>query len=118
MRRFFQRFIPQDAVVLDLCAGWGEFIRHVRADRKLAMDLNPELPTRVGSGIEAIVQDCSAPWAIAPDSLDIIFTSNFFEHLPSKGALRRTMLEARRCLKPGGKIICFGPNIRFVPGTY
>ena len=118
VRRFFQRFIPPRAVVLDLGAGWGEFIRHVQADRKLAMDLNPELPTRVGSGVEAIMQDCSAPWAVAPDSLDIVFTSNFFEHLPNKDALRRTVLEARRCLKPGGKIICLGPNIRFVPGTY
>jgi SAM-dependent methyltransferase len=118
VRRFFQRFIPPRAVVLDLGAGWGEFIRHVQADRKLAMDLNPELPTRVGNGVEAIMQDCSAPWAVALDSLDIVFTSNFFEHLPSKDALRRTVLEARRCLKPGGKIICLGPNIRFVPGTY
>ena len=82
------------------------------------MDLNPELPARVGSGVEAIMQDCSAPWAVAPDSLDIVFTSNFFEHLPNKDALRRTVLEARRCLKPGGKIICLGPNIRFVPGSY
>jgi SAM-dependent methyltransferase len=118
VRRFFQRFIPAHATVLDLGAGWGDFIRHVQADRKLAMDLNPELPSRVGSGVEAIVQDCSTPWAVAPDSLDIVFTSNFFEHLPGKDALRRTVHEARRCLKPGGKLICLGPNIRFVPGTY
>lgn len=117
-RDFFQQFMPQHATVLDLGAGWGEFIRHIDADRKLAMDLNPDMPSQVGSGVEAIVQDCSTPWALPPDSLDVVFTSNFFEHLPNKDALRRTVLEARRCLKPGGKLICLGPNIRFLPGTY
>jgi SAM-dependent methyltransferase len=118
VRDFFQQFIPKNAAVLDLGAGWGEFIRHVKAARKFAMDLNPDMPSRVGSGVEAIVQDCSTPWAVPPESLDVVFTSNFFEHLPDKNALRRTMLEARRCLKPGGKLICLGPNIRFLPGTY
>jgi SAM-dependent methyltransferase len=117
-RDFFQQFIPRHAAVLDLGAGWGEFIRHIRADRKFAMDLNPDMPSRVGSEVEAVVQDCSAPWAVPPNSLDVVFTSNFFEHLPNKDALRRTVLETRRCLKPGGKLICLGPNIRLLPGTY
>ena len=43
---------------------------------------------------------------------------NFFEHLPDKDALRRTLQEALRCLKDGGRIICIGPNIRFLGGAY
>jgi len=31
----------------------------------------------------------------------VIFTSNFFEHLPDKPSLGRTLAEAFRCLKPG-----------------
>jgi SAM-dependent methyltransferase len=50
--------------------------------------------------------------------LDIVFSSNFFEHLPNKGALEDTVREIRRCLKPGGKLIAMGPNIRFVGGAY
>lgn len=118
VRQIFQRLIPPHAAVLDLGAGWGEFIRHIHADRKFAMDLNPELPARVGDGVEAIIQDCSSPWEVAASSLDVVFTSNFFEHMPNKDALRRTMMETRRCLKPGGKIICLGPNIRFLRGAY
>lgn len=116
--RFFQGLVPPAAAVLDLGSGWGEFIRNIRATRKYAMDLNPEMPARVGPGVETLLQDCSRPWPLADGSLDVVFTSNFFEHLPDKDALRRTLQEALRCLKPGGRIICLGPNIRFLPGEY
>jgi SAM-dependent methyltransferase len=82
------------------------------------MDLNPDIPSRAGSGVETILQDCSQTWEISDSSLDVVFTSNFFEHLPDKDALRRTLQEARRCLKDGGRIICLGPNIRFLHGAY
>ena len=52
------------------------------------------------------------------ESLDIVFTSNFLEHLPSKHAIDLTLKEAFRCLVRGGKIICVGPNIRCLPGLY
>ena len=118
LQAFLQPLVPPRATVLDLGCGWGEFIRNVRADRRLAMDLNPEMPQRVGSGVETIQQDCSAPWRIEDASLDLVFTSNFFEHLPDRDALRRTLMEARRCLKPGGLLICLGPNIRYLHGAY
>jgi SAM-dependent methyltransferase len=118
VREFFQRYVEPSATVLDLGSGWGEFTRHIQAHRRLAMDLNPEMPSRVGSGVETIVQDCSAAWQIPDSSLDIVFTSNFFEHLPGKEALRRTLQEAFRCLRSGGLIICVGPNIRFSNDTY
>lgn len=118
VREFFQRYVDSSATVLDLGSGWGEFIRHIRADRRIAMDLNPDMPSRVGSGVETILQDCSQSWQMADSSLDVVFTSNFFEHLPDKDALRRTLQEALRCLKHAGRIICLGPNIRFLNGAY
>ena len=118
VRDFFQAYVPPRGLVLDLGSGWGEFIRNVKAERRFAMDLNPEMPGRVGPGVETILQDCAQPWPLADDSLDVVFTSNFFEHLPDKTALRRTLQHAARCLRPGGRIICLGPNIRFLPGAY
>jgi SAM-dependent methyltransferase len=47
-----------------------------------------------------------------------VFTSNFFEHLPDKATLGKTLDQALRCLKPGGKLIAMGPNIKFLPGIY
>jgi SAM-dependent methyltransferase len=118
VRDFFQRYVDPRATVLDLGSGWGEFIGNIHAQRRIAMDLNPDMPSRVGSGVETILQDCSQPWQVADSSLDLVFTSNFFEHLPDKDALRRTLHEALRCLKEGGRIICLGPNIRFLNGPY
>ena len=118
VRDFFQRYVEPSAAVLDLGSGWGEFIRHIHAHRRITMDLNPDTPSHVDSHVETILQDCSQPWQISDSSLDVVFTSNFFEHLPDKNALRRTLHEALRCLKNGGRIICLGPNIRFLHGTY
>jgi hypothetical protein len=48
----------------------------------------------------------------------VVFTSNFFEHLPGKSALGATLDQALRCLKPGGTLIAMGPNIKFLPSAY
>ena len=118
VRDFFQHYVDPSATVLDLGSGWGEFIRHIRAHRRIAMDLNPDMSSRAGPGVETILQDCSQTWQVSDSSLDVVFTSNFFEHLPNKDALQRTLHEALRCLKDGGRIICLGPNIRFLHGAY
>lgn len=114
----FQRWIRPDDCVLDLGAGQGEFINQIRATKRFAMDLNPETAGFLHSGVQFLEQDCSMPWTIAPESLDVVFTSNFFEHLPDKSALSRTLTQAFRCLRPGGRLIALGPNIRLVPGGY
>jgi SAM-dependent methyltransferase len=104
--------------VLDLGCGWGEFTRNVSATRKYAMDLNPDSARYVGDDAQFLHQDCAAPWALDDDSLDVVFSSNFIEHLPDKAAIEATVAQARRCLRPGGKIIFMGPDIRFVGGAY
>jgi SAM-dependent methyltransferase len=115
---YFQRLVPLDAAVLDLGCGYGEFINSIHCRRKLAMDLNPRSRTHLAPGVELLAQDCSSRWPLADGSLDVVFSSNFFEHLPDKLALRQTLLEAARCLRPGGKLIALGPNIKYVQGAY
>lgn len=115
---FFSRFIRRDAVILDLGAGWGEFVNQIDAARKYAMDLNPATPEHLAEGITFINQDCSQPWGIESGSLDVVFTSNFLEHLYDKPSVERAVSEAYRCLKDGGLFICMSPNINYVPGAY
>jgi SAM-dependent methyltransferase len=115
---FFSKYIDPNFAILDLGAGWGEFSRNILASKKYAMDLNPDCGKRVAGYSTFLHQDCSTTWPIDDGALDIVFTSNFLEHLPSKDLVDKTLSEAFRCLKSGGKIICLGPNIKFVPGSY
>lgn len=115
---FFQQMIPEVGAVLDLGCGYGEFINTVKAGRKYAMDLNPDTRGRLNQEVTFIHQDCSLRWPLDAGALDLVFTSNFFEHLPDKGALGSTLDQVAHCLKPGGRLIAVGPNIRFTGGRY
>ena len=115
---FFQPMIPPGAAVLDLGCGYGEFINQIRCGSRFAMDLNPKATEHLDPAVKFLFQDCSLRWDLPDQSLDVVFTSNFFEHLPDKLALKLTLIEAARCLKPGGQLIALGPNIKFVQGAY
>lgn len=115
---FSSKYIGKDSVLLDLGAGWGEFSRNIQAKEKYAMDLNPDCGKQVAGYATFLHQDCSNTWPLADNTLDVVFTSNFLEHLPDKSLIDKTLSEAFRCLKKGGRIICLGPNIRYLPGLY
>lgn len=116
--KFFQPLIPASAVVLDLGCGYGEFINAISAQKKYGMDLNPRSQENLAPDVTFLRQDCSMPWAVGEARLDLVFTSNFFEHLPNKNALALTLEQASRALKPGGRLIALGPNIKFTGGRY
>jgi SAM-dependent methyltransferase len=117
-RYWFQAFVPANSSFLDLGTGYGEFINNIQCARKYGMDLNPSSKEKLSPDVILLTQDCSARWDLPDNMLDVVFTSNFFEHLLSKSDLARTIAEATRCLKPGGRLIAVGPNIKFIGGAY
>ena len=118
IREKFQALVKPGDTVLDLGCGYGEFINQIRCGKKYGMDLNPDSRDNLASDVTLIEQDCSVRWPFPDGKLDTVFTSNFFEHLPVKAALKATLDEAHRCLKPGGQIIAMGPNIKYLPDSY
>ena len=116
--KFFSKWIDSDDHVLDLGCGYGEFINQVDVAVRHGMDLNPKTKKMLDDNINFHQQDCSQSWNIKVNSLDLVFTSNFFEHLPNKECLDRTMSEIKRALKPGGRLIAMGPNISVLKGKY
>jgi SAM-dependent methyltransferase len=115
---YFSQLVPRSSRLLDVGCGWGEFINQIDVAEKLAMDLNPDAKAHLASDVRFLHQDCSKQWPLETGSLDVVFSSNFLEHLPDKAHIEATLAEAHRTLKPGGQIILLGPNIRFLPGTY
>ena len=116
--RFFTNFVRPGDAVLDLGCGYGEFINTIECARKYAMDLNAGAQHYLDESVTFMHQDCSTPWPLPAAGLDVVFSSNFLEHLPSKVHVDATLDQARRSLKPGGRLILMGPNIRFLAERY
>jgi len=115
---FLQAWIRRSDTVVDLGCGYGEFLNHVSAARRIGVDLNPDSADMLEPGTEFHRGRADDLAFLPDDSVDVVFTSNFLEHLQSKEEVERTVAEARRVLKPGGHFIAMGPNIRFVHGNY
>jgi SAM-dependent methyltransferase len=117
-RGFFQRYVPADGHVLDLGAGYCEFINAIQAARKTAVDLNPDTGECAAAGVTVLQASADKLTAVPDASVDVVFASNFFEHLDSKETLLRCLAELRRVLKPGGRLLILQPNIRYAPGQF
>src|SRR3954447_20139724 len=115
---FFTRHVSPEGTLLDLGAGYCEFINVARAQRRLAVDLNPETVEYAAPGVEVVTCSSDDMSVIQTDTVDTVFTSNFFEHLPNKQVLAATLTECRRVLKPGGRLVVLMPNLRYLPGRY
>jgi SAM-dependent methyltransferase len=115
---YFSKLIPGDADVLELACGYGEFITSIKARRKYAVDLNPDVAGKLPPDIEFFNQPATDLRFLGPGSVDIVFTSNFLEHLPNKEACSRVFAEVHRVLRPGGRFIVMGPNIRYAYREY
>jgi SAM-dependent methyltransferase len=115
---FFQRFVRDGDAVLDLACGYGEFVRNIRAARKVAVDVNPEAAAGLPPDVEFHLTPADRLTAIGDATIDVCFTSNFFEHLPDKATMDRVLAEVRRVLRPGGRLIALQPNIRYLAGVY
>ena len=115
---FFQQFVRESKVVADLGCGEGQFINNIRCAEKHGLDLNLNSQKFLKEGVTFHQQDSTERWPFDDGSLDIVFTGNFFEHLPTQNHLELTLEEAHRCLKSSGVIIALGPNANRIHGSY
>jgi SAM-dependent methyltransferase len=118
LTRYLQRYVPPGAAVLELGAGYCQFINAVRARRRVAVDVSDEVRARAAPGVEAVVSDAlSFLRATDAETFDVVFASNFLEHF-EWAVLELLIGEIRRVLVPHGRIALVQPNFRLAPGRY
>ena len=115
---FFQKYVTESDVVLDLGAGYCEFINNIRCDRKFAVDLSEDTQRAAGDDVTVIIKPATDLSTFEASSADVVFASNLFEHLSSKDDLMTVLREVHRVLKPGGKLLVLQPNIRYAYREY
>lgn len=118
-RHFFQRYVEKRDVVLDVGPGFGEFLRHIQCARRIAVDIEKLSGRQLPDGTdEILVSSERLSSRVAPGSVDVVFCSNFFEHLPDTRTFLATLAEIRTVLRPGGRLLVLQPNIRLIGGAY
>jgi SAM-dependent methyltransferase len=108
---YFSKLIRPEFHVLDLGAGYADFINHVQCARRTAVDQWPLLPKFAKPGVEARVGSVTDLCYIPDGSVDFAFASNLFEHL-TQHQFAIALMEVRKKLKPGGTLNILQPNYR------
>ena len=115
--RYLSDFIPKDGVVLDIGAGYCDFINNVKSKVRIALDYSPDFKHYAKEGIRTIESSVTDMKEVPGDTVDVVFASNLFEHL-SDDELAKTIGEVKRVLKKDGRLILMQPNYRLSYKTY
>ncbi len=115
---FLAPYVPPDAHVLELAAGYCHWINSVRAARKVAIDLWERLPEFAGPDVETIQHDLSRGLAcLGEQDFDAVLASNFIEHLEPETALALSG-EVHTHLRQQGRFIIIQPNYYYAYRRY
>jgi SAM-dependent methyltransferase len=112
-----RRFIDENAVVLDLGAGYCYFANNVRGKERHAVDIAETVRQHAAPGVVPHVCSSAALHELADSYFDVVFASNLLEHL-DRETLAGTLDEIRRVLKAGGRMIVLQPNFRHCVHSY
>jgi SAM-dependent methyltransferase len=115
---FFQRYVRESDAVLDLGAGFCEFINHIRCREKWAVDADEQVRGLAGPDVQVHCGTAHDLSWLAGGRIDVVFASNFFEHLTSKDLLLATLAEVHRVLRPAGRLLILQPNIHYAQREY
>jgi SAM-dependent methyltransferase len=115
--RYVARDVGPVGTLVELGAGYCDFVNQFPAARKLAFDLNPEMKRWAAPDVELRIESAIEMPGLAPGAVDLVFASNFLEHLeePEVAAL---LARVREVLSPCGRLVLLQPNHRLCAEHY
>jgi len=114
----FQKHISPKSVVFEFGAGYCEFINNIKASCKYAVDINPDIERFANSNIRIINKSALKIPKKYYSKADVVFMSNFLEHLNTKEEVIEVLNQAKKVLKKDGKILILQPNIDLTKEAY
>jgi hypothetical protein len=116
-KAYFRFRITKDDCVLDLGAGYCDFINNVRARERLAVDEWNGFAAYAGREVRAHVGPLKTMDWLEDGHVDFMFASNVFEHVP-KPELSEILGHLKKKLSPRGKLCLIQPNYRYCYKEY
>ena len=116
--QYLSSWMPRNGHVLEIGAGYCEWINHVAAERRVAVDIWPGVTRHAAEGVETRVLDVSRDLAtIGAASFDAVLASNILEHFEPDIAIA-VVEDVARLLTSGGRLIVIQPNFRYAARRY
>lgn len=113
-----QRYIKETDTVLDIGGGECLFINNIRCGKRYVVDLNPATKVYADKNVIVINETAINISPINDGEIDVVFVSNFFEHLRDTNELEKVIAEINRILKKRGLLIVIQPNIHYAYKEY
>jgi ubiquinone/menaquinone biosynthesis C-methylase UbiE len=108
----------QPETVLDPASGMCEFINNVPSKEKWAVDLNENFIDKYADKSVRKIIGNNLDVDLPQDYFDLVFISNFLEHLESQEQVAEFLGKMFQTVKPGGFIAVMGPNFKYAFREY
>ena len=113
----FGAIVAPDDCVLDIGAGYCNFINAVTARRRITIDAWAQFPRHAAPGVECHVGDVTDLGFLGDASVDFAFASNIFEHLTQQD-FGTVLASLRAKLTDRGTLTIVQPNYRYAYREY
>lgn len=109
-------FIDAPRCVVDLGAGYGDFVNNVEAPRRVAVDME-DCHEDLALGVEFHLGPADELGFLGDGEADVVMASNLLEHLET-GQVEKVLAEVRRVLGAEGRFLIIQPNFRLCAKSY
>jgi SAM-dependent methyltransferase len=109
---YLSPWIPPGGAVLEIGAGYCDWINQVQANRRVAIDIWPGVTQYAAPGVVATVLDAATGLrSLGEGQFDSILASNVLEHFEA-GAVATIAQDLFALLRQGGRLVIVQPNFR------